>query len=85
MIPAIVVTVCKNNALERSTSEDIDGDSYLCNGPRDDEWSVLWIGQDTLGGIVETEEGSTIDDDTLDWYAETAVQSSQTVGFEDFH
>lgn len=56
--------------------------THLCNSEVDNERRVLWIGQWATSGVVTTEVGSTVDDDTLDWYAETAIQSNCAVGLQ---
>jgi len=40
--------------------------SHLCNGPWDINGSLLGVGEHALGGIVEAEEGGTVDDDALE-------------------
>lgn len=57
--------------------------TYLSDGPGDDDWCVLGVGEDALGGVVEAEEGGTVDDDTLYRDAESTVKSTQTVSLVD--
>lgn len=56
---------------------------YLCNSPGDEEGRALGIGQNALGGVVEAEEGGTVDDDALDGHTEASVQADKTVRLED--
>lgn len=56
--------------------------SYLGNTEVDNEWRVLWIRQRTTSCVVTTEVRCTVDDDTLDGHAETAVQSNGAVGLQ---
>lgn len=58
-------------------------DIYLCNGPWNDDWCILRIGQKTLGSVVNTEEGSSVNDDTLHRHTETSVQTEEAVWPED--
>lgn len=57
---------------------------YLSNSPRNNDGSVLGVRQDALGGIVEAEEGSAVDDDTLDGDSEATVQTDEAISLEDF-
>lgn len=64
-------------------SHFIREDNHLSNGPRDDDGGVLGVGQETLGSVVDTEEGGPVDDDALDRDAEASVQTQQAVSLED--
>lgn len=55
----------------------------LGNTPRDEEASVLGIGQHSLGRVEETEVGGAVDDDTLHGHSESTVQTHNTVRLED--
>lgn len=56
----------------------------LRDTPGDEEWSFLGVGQHATSGVVESKVRGTIDNDTLDGYTETSVQTTNTIGFEDF-
>lgn len=58
-------------------------DIYLCNGPWDDDWCIFRVGQKTLGSVVNTEEGGSVNDDTLHRHTETTVQTEEAVWPED--
>ena len=62
-----------------------DGKSitYLRNTPRNQEGSLLGVGKHATGGVVEAEVGGTVDDDTLDGYTESSVETFDTVGLCD--
>lgn len=55
----------------------------LSDGPADVPRSGLRVWQHTTSGVVEAEVGSTVDDDTLDGYTESSVQTDDTVTLED--
>lgn len=56
---------------------------YLCDGPGDDQWGLLGVGQHALGGVEEAEVGGTVDDDALDGHAEALVETLDTIGLHD--
>lgn len=58
-------------------------DTHLCDTPRNKEWRLFGIWQHTTGSVIETEVGSTVNDNTLNGYSEAAVQSGETVSLED--
>lgn len=58
------------------------GDS-LRDGPADDEWCVLGVGQHATGGVIEAEVRRTVDDDTLHGHSEASVETTETVRLED--
>lgn len=58
-------------------------DTDLSDGPADIPRGGLWIWQHTASCVVEAEVGRTVDDNTLDGYAETAIQTNQAIRFED--
>lgn len=57
--------------------------THLRNTPGYEEWSLLGVGEHATSGVVEAEVRGTVDDDTLDGYTESSVQSSKTVSLED--
>jgi len=61
------------------------GGHALSNSPREDEACALGVGQHALGCVVEAEEGSAVDDDTLDGHAEALVETTHTISLEDLH
>lgn len=60
-----------------------DGGDNLSDGPADVPRGGLWVWQHTASSVVEAEVGRTVDDDTLDGYAETTVQTNQAIRLED--
>lgn len=70
-----------------ATTDSIEGIGYdtgdsgddLCNSPADIPRGGLGVWQHTTSSVVETEVGSTVDDDTLDRYTETTVQTDEAV------
>lgn len=60
-----------------------DGGDGLRDGPADDDGGVLGVGQHATRGVVESEVGRTVDNDTLHGHSETSVQTDETVGLED--
>ncbi len=60
-----------------------DGGHTLRNTPGNEEWSLLGVGKHATSGVVEAEVRGTVDNDTLDGYTESSVQSSKTVSLED--
>lgn len=57
--------------------------SHLGDTPWDKEWSVFGVWQHTTGSVIETKVRRTVNDDTLHWYAESAVKTNEAVSFED--
>lgn len=58
------------------------GGHNLGDHPLDQEWSLLGVGQHATGRIVETEVGSTVDDDALHGDVESTVQTNNTVSLD---
>ena len=68
-----------SDGVERITNNTGHGGDGLSNHPLVDNRSVLLVGEeDRLTGIVETEVGTSVDDDTLDRHTETLVQGEKT-------
>lgn len=59
------------------------GGDDLSDTPGDEETGLLGVGKHSLGCVEATEVRSSVDDDTLDGYAESSVQADQTVLLED--
>lgn len=71
------------HSIEWITDDTSNSGNSLSNSPRNQEWSVLGVGQHSLSSVEESEVRRSVDDNTLDRDSESSVQSNQTVGLED--
>lgn len=69
--------------VERIRDDTGDGGHGLRDRPADHQGCVLGVGQHAARGVVESEVGGAVDDDTLDRHSETSVQAGETVGLVD--
>ena len=73
------------HGVERIRDDTGHGGHALGDHPGDDERRLLRIWQHALGGIEESEVGSSVDNNTLHGHDEASVQTERTVGLEDLH
>jgi len=71
------------NSVEWIRDDARNGSDGLSNRPTDEDVGVLGIGKHTLGGIEEAEVRGTIDNNTLNGYGETTVESDNTIRLGD--
>lgn len=58
---------------------------YLSNGPRDYERCVFRVRKNAFSRVVETKEGCTVNNDTLNGNAKTSVETTKTITFKDLN